>query len=302
MGLRPSDARRRGLSLPQAIHLPASAIDIAPRFRPGRLRTFVRSIMHPSEVRTRAMELIAAGYNDCQAARTMGIPRSTIRDWRRPTYVPRNGEILQRETCPRCWHGARPIRFASGDYAELLGLYLGDGHVSVYPRAQRLRIALDKKYPRIIADARTLLGRCFSANRVDVVPAPGCVHVSVYSSHLVCLLPQHGPGQKHNRRITLEPWQWAQVETAPWSFIRGCIRSDGCAFINRTDVHREVPYEYLTYEFSNMSKDIVGLFIGACDRVGVFTRVNCDRRGRWDVRINRRPSVAKMLEHVGLKA
>jgi hypothetical protein len=65
---------------------------------------------------------------------------------------------------------------------------------------------------------------------------------------------------------------------------------------------RHEPYEYLSYEFSNMSRDIIDLFVRACDRVGLFTRVNCDRRGRWDVRINRRDSLALMLEHVGRKA
>jgi hypothetical protein len=100
----------------------------------------------------------------------------------------------------------------------------------------------------------------------------------------------------------LEPWQREHVEAAPWPFIRACIRTDGCTFINRTDVHRDQPYEYLTYQFSNMSKDIVELFLGACQHVGVFTRVNRNSRGLWDVRINRRDSVAPMLEHVGLKA
>jgi hypothetical protein len=83
---------------------------------------------------------------------------------------------------------------------------------------------------------------------------------------------------------------------------RGCIRSDGCVFVNRTDVHRSQPYEYLSYQFSNMSKDIVDLFVQACERVGVFTRVNCSRRGLWDVRINRRASVELMLAHVGRKS
>jgi hypothetical protein len=61
------------------------------------------------------------------------------------------------------------------------------------------------------------------------------------------------------REIILEPWQQEIVETAPWPFIRGCIKTDCCAFINRTDVHRARPYEYLSYDFSNMSTDIVEL-------------------------------------------
>ena len=64
----------------------------------------------------------------------------------------------------------------------------------------------------------------------------------VYSRHLSCLFPQHGPGKKHERRIVLEAWQQEIVEAAPWAFLRGCIRSDGCVFVNRTG-----RYEYLSY-------------------------------------------------------
>jgi transposase-like protein len=258
--------------------------------------------MHPPEVKAAALELIAQGVNDCEISRRIGVPRGTIRDWRRPTYVPRNGQPRESETCPRCWRAARPMRFTTNDYAELLATYLGDGSISAHPRTQRLRIALDQKYPQITGDVRSLLERCFPHNRIDEVQAIGCVHVSLYSTHLSCVLPQHGAGKKHERAIALEQWQHEIVEAAPWPFVRGCIRTDGCAFINRTDVHRDKPYEYLSYEFCNMSKDIVDLFVEACDRVDVFTRVNCDQEGRWDVRINRRTSVALMLENVGLKA
>jgi hypothetical protein len=256
--------------------------------------------MHQPEVKAAALELVFEGLNDCEISRRLGIPRSTIRDWRRPTYVPPTS-APPRTPCPRCWHGAKPMRFTAEDYAELLATYLGDGCISGHPRTQRLRIALDQKYPQIIADVRGLVERCFPHNRVDEVQSIGCVHVSLYSSHLPCLFPQHAAGRKHERAIVLEPWQREIVEVAPWPFIRGCIRTDGCAFINRTDIHRDQPYEYLSYEFSNKSKDIIDLFVQACDRVSVFTRVSGSPATRWSVRINRRDSVALMLERVGLK-
>jgi hypothetical protein len=112
--------------------------------------------MHPPAVREQAMRLIAAGINDCEISRRMGIPRGTIRDWRRPTNVPRKPAI-PRETCPRCWRSAKPLRFTAEDYCELLGLYLGDGCVSAGARTMRLRIAMDAKYPRIIEEGRQLL-------------------------------------------------------------------------------------------------------------------------------------------------
>jgi hypothetical protein len=182
-------------------------------------------------------------------------------------------------------------------------MYLGDGCISLLARTQRLRISLDTKYPQIITETQALLARAFPANKIDAIPYHdgACVNVSIYSKHLTCLFPQHGPGKKHKRRIVLEPWQEEIVDAAPWPFIRGCIRTDGCASINRTDVHRPQPYEYLSYDFSNFSEDITMLFVQACERVGVFTRTTCNARGRWSVRINRRDSVAPMLENVGLK-
>ncbi|HEY7150235.1 MAG TPA: helix-turn-helix domain-containing protein [Solirubrobacterales bacterium] len=259
--------------------------------------------MHPPEVRAQALALVDAGLNDCEISRRLGIPRGTVRDWRRPTYVPARKTPL--ETCPRCWRAAKPMRFTPEDYAELLGLYLGDGCISTHPRTDRLRIVLDDKYPGIIEDTRRLLMRCFSQNRVHLTPGSKgkCTAVSLYSIHLVCLFPQHGPGPKHARPILLEPWQQNLVECAPWAFLRGCIRSDGSVFINRTDIHRTRPYEYLSYDFSNRSKDVVDLFTTACGLTGVRDyRVSGAPGRRWSVRINRRASVALMLEHVGLKA
>jgi hypothetical protein len=258
--------------------------------------------MHPPHVRTSILELVDQGLNDCAIARRVAIPRTTVRDFRlyRDRTRGRNsGSARVLETCPRCWRAARLMRFAREDYAELLGLYLGDGSISRHPRTDRLRIVLDAKYPGIIEATRVLLQRCFKANAVHVgMGSKGkCCSVSVYSTHLACLFPQHGSGPKHLRSIALEPWQQETVEAAPWAFLRGCVRSDGSAFINRTG-----PYEYLSYDFGNRSADIARLFGGVCEQLGLRPRMNVDPRGLWRIRINRRESVAQMVEQVGLKS
>jgi hypothetical protein len=165
--------------------------------------------------------------------------------------------------------------------------------VSNARRTFRLRISLDARYPEVIAGARAVLRRGFPRNRVGEVRADrgSTVILSVYSSHLPCLLPQHGPGAKHRRRIVLEGWQEQVVGSAPFDFLRGCIWSDGCTFINRTG-----PYAYLTYDFCNSSDDIRRLFMDACDRAGLEFRTNADR-----VRINKRASVARLADQVGTK-
>jgi hypothetical protein len=70
--------------------------------------------------------------------------------------------------------------FPAGPYCYLLGLYLGDGCIAA------------------------VLAR--SDNSVEV---------GLYSKHWVCIFPQHGPGKKHHRVITLEPWQEDLVNQAP---------------------------------------------------------------------------------------
>jgi len=180
------------------------------------------------------------------------------------------------------------------DYAELLGLYLGDGCIASAGRTQRLRISLDARYPAVVARTEHLLRRCLPANRVGAVRADGgaTTVVSVYSSHLSCLFPQHGAGRKHERPIVLEPWQEDAIREAPGAFLRGCVHSDGCRFVNRTG-----RYSYVAYGFANVSPEIVRIFCWACELLGVQPPLTGSR-----VRINRRRDVALLDRYVGSKA
>lgn len=251
--------------------------------------------MHPRQTRAAAEALIAAGLNDCEISRRLGIPRTTIRDWRKPRYRPRPS----RSVCPRCWRRMTPLRFSIDDYVELLGLYLGDGCISPGARTHRLRITLDAKYPGIIEDARCLLERIFCRNRVGIVRrGDNCVDLSVYHAHLPCLLPQHGPGLKHDRDVSLELWQLALIVASPWPFIRGCIRTDGCFYVNRTG-----RYSYPSYGFDNRSPRITAMLGVALSAAGItdFRITRDERQGVSRLRVRRRASVARMQAHVGLK-
>jgi hypothetical protein len=235
---------------------------------------------------------LEAGENDCEIARRLNVPRTTVRDWRRSKDRPRR---VKADACPRCWRSSRkPIVFTSPDYAELLGLYLGDGYIVRTGRSDRLRIYLDTRYSQIISEAQALLRRCFPGHRVGrFASAKGTTTIlSLYCTHLACLFPQHGAGMKYQRDISLEDWQTEIVERDPWRFLRGLIRSDGCVFVNRTG-----RYAYVSYDFSNRSPQIRELFMDACDRVDVEYRAY-----RRYVRIYRRTSVALMQQHVGVKA
>jgi hypothetical protein len=245
--------------------------------------------VRPVETRTEALRLAAAGVNDCEIARRLEVPRTTVRDWRK---LPNGSGYPAR--CPHCGLRSRQIVIEPEPYAELLGLYLGDGHITAMARADRLRLFLDAKYPTVVDESEAILRSVFPANRVGRVRAEDgrMVVLWAYSSHMTCLFPQHGSGKKHERPIVLEPWQQELVAAAPWSFLRGCIRSDGSVFVNRTGL-----YEYLSYDFCNLSQDILGLFEDVCVSLGLQPRRTSTR-----VRLNRRADVAALAGHVGLKS
>ena len=115
------------------------------------------------------------------------------------------------------------------------------------------------------------------------------------------ILPQHGPGRKHNRPIILAPWQREIVDAHPRPFLRGLIHSDGCRTINRFKTNlpsgRVAEYEYPRYFFSNRSADIRGLFCEYCERLGIRWTQSNPR----NISVAHRDSVAALDAFVGPK-
>jgi hypothetical protein len=138
--------------------------------------------------------------------------------------------------------------------------------------------------------------RVLSGNLAGSVQAIGCSDHYCSWMHWPCLLPQHGPGRKHERPIVLADWQRDLVAEHPWPLIRGLIHSDGCRAINRVTV-RGVPYAYPRYFFANESRDILQIMGDALDRVGVAWRYNRPN----SISMARREAVAAMDAHVGPK-
>ena len=189
-------------------------------------------------------------------------------------------------------------------YSYLLGLYLGDGCLGGPPRTWQLNLHCDGAYPDLLDEAwaaivLTLLPR--SVNRYQVSNSR-CVRITAASIRWREAFPQHGPGRKHNRSITLEPWQREITDRFPEELIRGLIHSDGCRTINRFKTKlpsgRVAEYAYPRYFFSNLSADIRAIFCEYCDRLGIRWSMSNHR----NVSISHRTSVAKLDRFVGPKS
>ena len=143
------------------------------------------------------------------------------------------------------------------------------------------------------------LSMSLSKVHVDAHLHENAVSVSSYSKHWPCLLPQHGPGVKHNRSIVLADWQSEVTALHPWRLLRGLIHSDGCRFVNPvTKPGRTRVYEYARYCFSNRSADIRRIFCEHCDLVGVEWR----RMNEFNISIARRRSGELMDRFIGPKS
>lgn len=238
--------------------------------------------------------LAARGVNDCEISRRTGVPRTTVRDWRSGRVPGQAGVAAWPAVhCDRC-SGTQP-RFPGAAYAYLLGIYLGDGCLSEHPRAYRLRITLDARYPEIVRECVAAIESVRPGRPVRAANHGNarCVEVSSYWQHWPCLFPQHGRGKKHLRPIQLERWQATIVASQPRPFLRGLIHSDGCRIV-ANDRGRLTA----RYSFSNRSDDIKQLFCRSLDAVGVHWTRPCDRK----IAVYRKDSVAILDRFIGPKA
>jgi hypothetical protein len=279
---------------------------LTPGHRSGRGDAPLRynGIMRSEEDVRAVFRLSESGQNKSAIARITGVSRAQVRAWLR------SGEDAVLHSPMR----TRPGSHADGccqlvdevphrEYAYLLGQYLGDGNISVMANGvQRLRVTMCDAYPGIRLECVRAIGGVMPGRKIGAVQRIGCSDVWCFSRHWVCLFPQHGPGAKHRRPITLEPWQIEIVmDEHPDQFVRGLIHSDGCRAINR--VRRPTlagpkSYAYPRYFFSNESADIRNLFMAACERFGVDSRPN----RRNSVSVARRESVAILERVVGPKS
>ncbi|OOC54731.1 MULTISPECIES: helix-turn-helix domain-containing protein [Nocardiopsis] len=261
--------------------------------------------MYSRDVVDETFRLKALGLTDKAISTQCGVSVQAIRHWRYGNRrAPATEARRQNRTvyCPRC-HDARLDNKA---YAYLLGLYLGDGHITTSRRGVYvLWVFCDNKYPGLMDLCASAMEAVFPVGTFRV-SRNGCTSVKAASKHWPCLFPQHGKGHKHSRPIVLASWQQKVVDDHPEPFIRGLVHSDGCRILNRIRKKgRNEYYEYPRYHFSNTSSDIVHLFTTALDRLNIpwksHTRVRPPFQDQTIISVSKKAAVARMDAFVGPK-
>jgi hypothetical protein len=234
------------------------------------------------------LRLVQAGLRDQIISDLTGVPRTTVRDWRRGKLAAVYGRPAD-----------DPSRIPPEPYAYLLGIYLGDGSLSALPRAVwKLRVSCDAKYPAIIDAIAYAMSAVRGRGQAGIYPRPGrCVEVAMYWKAWPRLFPQHGPGPKWKRRIELADWQQAIVEQQREAFLCGLIDSDGCRITAHYREKNGVRRQYGRYVFSNRSEDIHRLFTDSLDALEIhWTRAN-----RKDTAVARQRDVRELDRFIGFK-
>jgi hypothetical protein len=213
--------------------------------------------------------------------------------------VPRLALTDAKASCKACGHPEHDFAALPPDaYPYLLGLYLGDGCITKFARTYRLTIVLDRRYQSIVSECARALGSVVRSSKVCIYRRPGenTDEIYSYSKAWPCLLPQHGAGKKHLRRIRLVRWQKFLIDQSPERLLRGLIHSDGCRSINVIK-HPKRTYAYPRYEFTNKSDDIRQLFCDTCDLLGIEWRV----MNAKTISVARRESVRRLDRFIGPK-
>lgn len=237
--------------------------------------------------------MLDTGQSVLGVSRATAIPRATVRRWQK---IERRRGWVRRSYAG--WRPPHPLA-----YAYLLGMYLGDGHIT-FVKSPFMTISLDAKYPELVDEACSSLHDCFPTARVTQRWHAVRRLVVVQMSHpaLLDAFPQHGRGRKHLRPIVLADWQRKITHEHPEALLRGLIHSDGSRCLNRFKTKlpsgRVAAYAYPRYFFTNYSADIRGIFCEHCDLLGIRWTQSNPR----NISVSHRHSVAKLDEFVGPKS
>jgi hypothetical protein len=234
------------------------------------------------------------GKNKSQLSKEYKIPRPTIRYWISSDIInfQKSKDMSTKIKINECY---QRIEKKIELYNLILGLYLGDGNISINGKKSfKLRIVQDNKYPGIIKEIQKSLSKFFDKKSL-VTKSNGCSVLIIFDKNLPVYFPQHGSGKKHDREIELSNFQRENIDYK--NLLRGLWISDG-SFYKASDGK----YSYERYNFTNKSTDIISLFEECLVSLDIKYDKRVKKNGIWVIQIQKKSEVDKMKKVVGVKS
>lgn len=114
----------------------------------------------------------------------------------------------------------------NGDLAELIGVVLGDGHLSKFPRTEELSIFSNSNNPGFVKRYSNLIGKIFSKEPAIGKHGSGCIRIRVYQKKIADRLGvPYSPRAK--KKIVIPDWILANNEYIV-RYLRGLYEAEGC--------------------------------------------------------------------------
>lgn len=142
-----------------------------------------------------------------------------------------------------------PAFIKSKDLAFLIGITLGDGNIQSFPRADRLIISLNAKYPILVNYVAAIMSKIFEkAAVVKKVKSSNCIRVWVYQKYISNRLGIPS-GDRRKSVLDIPDWIWESNDFLTW-YLKGLFEAEGSLSIH-------LPSCTYNFAFSNRNKQLL---------------------------------------------
>ncbi len=158
-----------------------------------------------------------------------------------------------------------PELIKSAVLAELYGLAIGDGHIQVFPRTERLSITLDAKYPYLIERTAEFLWKVFKKKVVRAkAKHTNAVQVYIYQKDIAKRMG-FPSGNRSRVRKHIPDWIWKSEEYR-LACIKGLLEAEGSLSIH-------LPTCTYNFQFANFNQYLLKEMKLALEMLGLHPEV-----------------------------
>ncbi|MDQ1299519.1 MAG: hypothetical protein QG636_187 [Patescibacteria group bacterium] len=171
----------------------------------------------------------------------------------------------------------------NGDFAELIGVILGDGHIGKHPRCESLRITGNFSSVGFTERYTAMVERVFSKEPfVTKVKATNAVTITIYEKNISSRLGIPCGSRAHLNYV-LPAWI-EKSKRYRIRFLRGLYEAEGCV------AHHEATYTHKLF-FTNRNPVLLEIVFNLVQGLGFHPH-----RSRYDIQVSRKEEVQNLAD------